>query len=532
MDKPSPDTSGPVLRMVAIGLVMLVSAAVYFFRIDNIIEFCMSDNNTYLYLAQSLLDGREFTNIFLAHPTPQTALTPGFPLFLAGLIAVFGMDMAYIKAAIALCYLAAGFVFFKIFEREQPGRWRNVLILALIAASPFWLLNAREVVSGSVTVLSAALSVFFLGAAHKKNMRLNLVLAGLFIGLCLMTRIMGLLVWAALVFYILISDDMGKTFKDKAKHALLLSLWPLFWMVLWSARNYLAGSAAGTDYLSVFLGVDPILEFREPLTLSLAAERLALNLTYYGRFLFSSFWPHSSVKDQILPGQAAWSVLASLITLLGFWRCWRGFGRAYCLMTLSFLVVLLLWMERGPHFLNPVIPFIVFFQVEGAAWLLERIPALKVRRVLAVVLSVAWIGIIQYVGWNMHTWDLSSKDLPVVEVGPGFRMKPANIATAEILYLCQALDRRGLSEDDVVLTHSSMHVARLLGPVVVEVPWLEPRNMLSFMEQQRVSYVIVDSIFPRTRSQLWPVVQSYPERFEKIAGDPRLISGLYEFKEE
>ena len=79
-----------------------VLCLIYLLRTNSIFQFEGGDNAHYLLLAKALAEGKGYRDIFRPDAPPHTLYPPLFPLMLAGVIALRGIDMYLMKLLVSL----------------------------------------------------------------------------------------------------------------------------------------------------------------------------------------------------------------------------------------------------------------------------------------------------------------------------------------------------------------------------------------------------------------------------------------------
>jgi 4-amino-4-deoxy-L-arabinose transferase-like glycosyltransferase len=144
------------------------------------------DTRYYVRMAQNLTSSHEYVSGHLRAYSP-----PGFPLFLAGLVA-FGADSRGLQLAQNLLYLLAVLVLAALGARSG-GRLAGTFAAMLALTSPLWLLLPQRVMSETLfVVLVAAGTSIALGRTTPPTIPLTF-LAGMVFGLAALVRESGFL---------------------------------------------------------------------------------------------------------------------------------------------------------------------------------------------------------------------------------------------------------------------------------------------------------------------------------------------------
>lgn len=190
------------------------------------------DTRYYVRLAQNLTSGHEYVSGHLRAYSP-----PGFPLFLAGLVAL-GADSRGLQFAQNLMYLLAVLMLAALGARSG-GRLAGTFAAMLALTSPLWLLLPQRALSETLfVVLVAAGTSIALGRTTPPTIPLAL-LAGMVFGLAAMVREMGFLL--ATVLGIVAGCWAWRSDGSTARSVLLGAIvvaGAILAILPWTIRNY------------------------------------------------------------------------------------------------------------------------------------------------------------------------------------------------------------------------------------------------------------------------------------------------------
>ncbi len=159
------------------------------------------DFSFYIHHAKNIAEGVDYTdtgfvyNPYYRHLSPDS-FPPVFPLMLAPIYKMRGLDLNAMKVEIILTFLAALVILFLVFKSELPG-WPVVAMVAVIALNPWFWQFKDEVLSDIPFLLFTYLAILWMRRYHTaheagKARLIDAVLAGVFVCAAYGTRSLGL----------------------------------------------------------------------------------------------------------------------------------------------------------------------------------------------------------------------------------------------------------------------------------------------------------------------------------------------------
>lgn len=375
------------------GLVLLVAVFHLLTLRDGVGWY--GDSYQYVLHAENLVEGRPYADTGYIH-NPARYIAPvaypaGFPLLLAPVIALFGVNVQAVTVLLALVWAAtvAGLAF--LFRHELPARYVYGLVLVVGLQPYLWELR-HEPLSDLPFLLGAVLSLLCYERATRaagngvgpKRWAALAVLAGVAAAFAIATRPLGLLLIPAF----LLADLARARRRLRAFLVAAVSCGVLYGVYAGlvdleaGGRVARAGGVSGGGTTGGEGGYDELIRIALLQHLGDLPRRVVERLTDYARATFV-FWqipqPGGAVVKNVL---MALSLIPVAIGL-GH-RVRRRFGviEAFCgLYALS----LLPWTFSGVRYLAPLIPFYYFYLFAGVV----RLRALWERRARAVPVVVA-----------------------------------------------------------------------------------------------------------------------------------------------
>jgi hypothetical protein len=365
-------------RLAVVAIILVVSIC-YLVSLTPGHGFVNDDFAAYIMHAQNLIEGRAYSAIrYIPNPdamwlSPATGYPPIYPLILAPVYRIFGLDLQALKIATVLCFL--GFlVIYEALTRPELGRAGGAIALLLLSFSPvFW--DQRDQILSEFPYLlfsfAALLAIARVYARADRN-RFEIgdaLLVSVLIYCAYGTRTIGM----ALVVALIAADLI----KFRRPSRFLLGVLALTGALI-GAQTLLLASPEG--YVSAF---------------HFSPHTIAVNAVYYGKTL-SYCWANGFSKQvQIVVAllftvAAAWGFLKSL-------RRDRGAKEFYLLV---YVAVLVAWnSEIGLRGLLPILPLYFFYGLRECIRLFEtaRLPVRVIAMAaLVVAAAVSYAGEIRY----------------------------------------------------------------------------------------------------------------------------------------
>ena len=325
------------------------------------------DNAIYVSLAQALLEGHGYVELFDPARAPHTQFPPVFPVVLALALAA-GLEPWIQLKLVVVAFSVVALSFTYAWLRRRAGRALALAITLALALSPGVALQATWVLSDVPFWAFTAVALWAL-AGWRAGARGRFAVAALAILLACFTRSAGLpLALAALGWLVL----RRRWYELVALLALLLpfGLW-------WTMR----GGAESGAYLSALLAADPY----DPATGGASLVDLIARVPDNARRYLQTHLPTLLVGRTGAAAQGL-AALAATLAVVGWARRLRAPGVAELFAPL-YLAVLLLWPPAwsGERFLLPVLPLLLLHAAIGGRLLLPR----RARRPAAIAALVA-----------------------------------------------------------------------------------------------------------------------------------------------
>lgn len=504
------------LAILAYAVAILVFAP----GMDDILRFGLSDNNHYLFLAESLEKGNGYRDIFSIHQDPETRIPPGHPLVLAAIIRVRGLDIPVMKIVQVGFHFLAGLFFLLTFLRASSSRWEAVLGFTLGLICPLSVMHSRDISAETPYTFCVAFCLWlFARSAPRIPSSLALRLSGLTIAAAVMFRIQGLALWLSVLSAVAIAKHGRLMSRAFLARIFKLSLIPAFILAAWLVRNYLVSAIPGTDYVYWFMGVHPGGETEHPMHLAAFFNMVRDNLGYYLNLLYRIAFPPEQILRPVT-GERIFEILVLVGLLWGLVKNLRSPHRIVGIYYLIFALMIIGWVFQVDNYSTSTLYIIPWLMVIG--WndlVFRRLKGMRpfarrprLRLFLPAIFATAWIGALLFTDYKIIDHTIPNTIYPPMRVGPRYQVAAPVVGMEQMRILMKEL--KELDDKGILMCHSPQHMARVLGRPCLDIPILPPEEMLQYMEKENVRYVMIDQMFLRTRENLLPVVNRYRDRFQ------------------
>jgi 4-amino-4-deoxy-L-arabinose transferase-like glycosyltransferase len=358
-----------------LGLVVLASGTVSFCMLTRG-HLWRDDFASYIMQAKSILSGNmagfiqrnAFTVENSSYPPGPVAYPWGFPLLIAPIYALFGLNVLAFKLVNTLFYMLFLVVFFTL-ARTRLGAGESVILTSVLAFNPT-LLQGHDLILSDFPFLFFSTLGVFLADRFSRTTKFPGILAGLATGtvifLAFFTRTNGFLLFIPLVISALIACW------PHWKAALKRIVFPLVAFGLLLFAQVLIFPNGQESYFSHFS--------------MFSLPHLLDNMLYY-------LWLPSQTFDGIPGGSVLYPLLLIFLAVSVLRRRERDLPlHLYSLATLG---IFILWPERqGLRFIYPVIPLFLLFAFDGVKIAIERIKSEKATKVATTIAAVFFIGLV------------------------------------------------------------------------------------------------------------------------------------------
>lgn len=402
---------------------------------------------------------------------------PGFPLLLAPVVKLFGLDFRPMKILVVVCFVGALLLMPQVFRRDLPPPYLVALILVVGLNPYFWDIK-DDVISDIPFLFLTLLSLYAFQRVEDHDSRqrtTHAVLAGLAAYASVATRVLGIV----LIPCFLLHDLLRQRRVSRMTVAT-------------------CGIAVGLAGVQYAVGAQDGSYFDQ---LSLSATTVGRNAVTYLR-AFSDIWENGYSEL----GRKVVFVVTAGLAVYGYRRALRLGPTVIEIFPWLYVVPVLVWPAyQGTRFLIPLIPFYLYYCMLGMHQLQVRAETRK-RTLVALGTVVALVY-----GGKYST----------MQYGP----MADGVATAESVELFQFVKQATPPEAIFIFSRPRALALftdrRASAPVIAD----DPCRLWRYVAEIRASYVITGPPAPASNAEavyLERFVAGYPAAFQRVMGNDAL----------
>lgn len=472
---PFPGSTGParLLWPFVAAVLALHAALAWSGRMPGVLTG--EDEATYLLLARELRHLR-YTDVFLAHQPVHAMYPPGYPATLALWSAAIGDGFDGLLV-LSIAASAGALLLTFVTIRRLWSTPVALLVLVPLAVNPYLVERAGALASEAPYMM---LTILALWGAARGDQR-SLIIAGTAAVAAMLTRSMGLTVFAALAAHWLWGRKFVGAATLGAGAALTVGAW-LAWS--FTAPGKLVGASYAADFTQAGAAGPPaVLGF-----LAVLGSRIATNVPTYLGLTTPSLLPLPAVPGTPVDNGlgAALTAVGLLTGLVLLWQRWR----AAALYLLATAAVLAVWPWHVERFVMPLLPLLVTAMVLGVGALVgRRWPRWRVAAMAAVA------GLLFLRGTALVTSDLSA----MARCERGHRAPAPSCVSPDQTSFFAALEyvRSELPDDAILLTTKRATAYYYTGRRQIQ--WrtaaaVGADRLVGFLRDRGVGYVILGSL--------------------------------------
>ncbi|MBI5492187.1 MAG: glycosyltransferase family 39 protein [Deltaproteobacteria bacterium] len=535
---------GDAAALLALAAIMALTAVIGFELIDGALTYIRGgDSVSYVLLAKAIATGHWYSDINIPGSPPHTQYPPLFPLILSPVYFLLGLNVFWMKAVVLAfgvgAVLGAGLLFGK-----DSGHARGPLVALLTGTNFYVLFFMREVMSDVPYMALSLFSVYFIEAYSDRDKGALSIAAPVFLAAAYLTRMIGITIYAAalasLFFKILLEKDGRGLYLKKL---IFLGITGAVPFVLWSIRGHIYGQGVST-YGSIFLQADYYSVEGGTLSAGPLITRVLKNSLYYLDEVPTALMTYSFVKDSLHPVILKVVEVALLVVMaVGFLKelfLKRGGKDFYVLFYMALLAV---WPVYGTgdarRYIVPLIPFIYFYffagfsavfcrgKKEGAGFRpvmlipLFLLLAMNFAEIKAVVWPQTAFKRLQSVGRAFSENIAKRVDYLTPETLAADYFAKKSPCYRQYMMTAYYL-RAGMNSNEVIMTRKPEMVSLITGGYAVRFPFTNNADeMLGFMKEKKVAYVLVDGCFAEAGLYVRPFMDAHPEMFKVMTEDTK-----------
>jgi len=472
------------------------------------------DSATYIMLGKSLVTGKGFKYMGI----PHTKYPFMFPLMLAPIVGIFGLDFFLMRLLIVLTGMGSIGLTFWIFRREF-GYAFGFGIATIAAVSYPLIFECTRILSDVPYMFLSLLSMVFMMRYIKDScwsnkygyISVTLLLASFF------TRYVGLSLFASFIIY-LILEKKGEI-SIKIKKIAVICIIFLIPVSAWISRGAIIrlinphprDLREFLSYEKELVVVDASNPRSQVVDLTSLVSRLKFNSQYY----------QDLTMDIILGKDKNSKTLSHIITaviLCGFVYSLIRWRRIFDYYVFFYILIYIFWTSlQGTRFLVPIIPFLFYYFIRVIFLiidLLRYIIGIMIRQIkrLNYHFCLEWVFmsflvvIVIYLNWA------SDKDIIQNE-----RRNP--YYTGSTANYFDAIDwiKINTDPDAVVITDRAPYVYMLSERKTFTFPWIDNvGDVIDSILKNGADYILMTPVGGYAPKYLAPALQSKPDMFRKV----------------
>lgn len=456
--------------------------------------FTGGDNAVYINLAESIVTGKGYKNIYLPNEPPHTQYPPGFPLLLSVPFIIFGKNILIFKIVVFLTGLGA-LLFFCLIAKELFKE--NFMILMLLYLSvPIFVIYNHWILSEIPFLFFSLAALFFLLKFYNKRQFINFLIASCFAIYAFFIRTAGISLIMGFAFFLLL--------KKEFKYLIIFIALFLLFFIPWEMRN--AGIQDNTGYLRQLLAKNPYQMELGTITFSDFVVRLWDNFVLYAfNILPSTLLPIFDSKGLFI----VLGLIFSLFLIIGFIIKLKRLTilETYFIFGIG---VLLAWPRvwSSDRFLLPLIPIMLIYIYSGFIWVQDK---LKIKNLVLVISGL--IIILNVISIITQAKTSVNYNLAFMK---GNKYAGYSMDWRRYFEMTEYI-RKNIPKEKIIMARKPEFVYLLTKHKSFCYPFTTNKNEIK-ESIKKADYIIFDNFqwTGTTMRYLLPVIQEYPENFEII----------------
>ena len=318
------------------------------------------DDAHYVVLAQAIANGMGLRQINSPRMPMETTFPFGFPLLLAPIIRVFGVNIAALKLVPLVCSIAAVVATYWLYALCLNRAWASLLAL-IVASCPLVISFSTQLRSEVpflfLSTLSLALGISW--AREENLLTPRFFFLALVLSLALLTRTVGIILILAVILCCWLEQHKKKALVLAAVVALTTA--PFFVLSQ-------SSPAQDTSYVFRALHIEPNLEESRTLSGSEVALRLGSYAWKYAQDLPEVFLlPFAAAAHRLGMSALTYALALAVVGLIGVGMKAELGSRRRLLAIYAPLYILVLLPQPAcePRYLLPVVPLLPWFAIRG-----------------------------------------------------------------------------------------------------------------------------------------------------------------------
>ncbi|MFQ5735251.1 MAG: hypothetical protein ACE5GY_00125 [Thermodesulfobacteriota bacterium] len=503
------------------------------------------DGISYVMLAKSIATGHGFADINVPGAPAHTQYPPLLPLLLAPFFYLFGFNFTWMQLVVAGFGVATVWMVKSYFE-EEAGQGMALALAFLVGTNFYFLFFVKEIMTEVPYAFLSLLALHWFGRYERRGLSARLlVVVSALTAAAYMMRMIGITLWAAMAAALLYGAVSGRGEKAAwGKKLILFGALAILPFAAWSIRGSIYSHGVAT-YQSIFMQADYYARDSGGLAAGPLAGRFAKNILYYYGAVARTIFSSSEAKD------AARGPVLSVLTFIFFVPAFVGFvseawrKRSVREFYMFFYFGLLsVWPVYGSgdarRYVVPVLPFIYWYFLAGVR-LLSSIGRAGARApgrglagaVLAAFVVLAALNLFEIrdvltpraAGRFLRVAGTMPARLAAVSAEPAPDALGAGYFAKSVPcygnYLSAAERLKAMTGPaDVIMTRKPELVSLITGGFAVRFPYTaDGAAMLGFMDDMKVSYILLDGCYREAGEYVAPVILGNEGRFTVLSNE-------------
>ena len=341
------------------------------------------DSAKYVALARALVTGHGYRSIYLVGSPLHGEVPPLFPLALAPIVAIVGLNAWWLHLWMVILAIVA-LALVRQCLRLRTDDTTALLATLLTGSSVIWWDGVSRIMSDVPFVGVVALACVWLERYRQTTTVTRSVWCVAFVGVmaAFLTRTVGVLLVSAAALTLLRTGRVAQRSSDWRRRTIALVMW---WLVVcgawWAYVTYAGRHTNGPFYLTQWQLAQPMGPVAAPLDAVTFWQRIVWNVRYYAAEAARIVCPpHEHVSPW--PEVTAWLFLG--VAIVGARRLWHSAEAVEWCFLLLYGGAVLLWSYRDSRFLLPLVPWLWLSFLTG----LRRLLRLNIYAIIVVGLVV------------------------------------------------------------------------------------------------------------------------------------------------
>lgn len=468
--------------------------------------FQYGDNCGYMSLAVALVSGQGFTDPAIMGSPHFLWWPPGFPLFIAAFVAVFGQNWALLKIIIFFLLYAGIFLFGLLIQSKYKNLLQSCMIVLACSVNAALHLLSSYLYAETFFVAMTLIFFYVWNRWYQQMSVLKVCLLSLLAVYIGSIRLIGIALCIVVVISVFI-------YHKKCKYPFWYSVIPALLLVFFILIS-LYVPPLRVDSFRAILGMHP--QFNNIITGTAPTETVAVEdflsrykdkTAYFFRGYGLSLVPQALIRNTydlftMNKAKAAAMLLVTSLVVVGWIRTSKRFFVINCYVFLFSAVIYL----YGPKYLRliiPIVPFLCLYLYSG------------VEKVNEIFTKKSGRTYIVYIFWTLILVDNA-----FLTLSQPHRTMPPQFGD-DGYQKCLNWIKENTRSGDIVVSQVHSYLFLLRGKYCL--PFNYPRTaneFITYLEENKVDYIVISPFYQRSSyvymEKVREAVAVYPELFNEV----------------